>query len=123
MAATVLTVRKSLRPDEFLDAFDKSALTTAVNASDGMLVNWDFNDDKMILLVENANASAAQTVTIRHGNGIQGVNDLSLSLPAGKMTAVCINSGRFKNISGDLKGQVKITGTSADIKVAAFRLA
>ena len=89
MAATVLTVRKSLRPDEFLDAFDKTALTTAVNASDGMLINWDFNDDKMILLVENANASAAQTVTILHGNGIQGVNDLSISLPAGLWPTPC----------------------------------
>lgn len=129
MAYTALTVRELTERNKFLDAEDLTALTEAV-ATDGentptygATFAFKERDDKYLLLIDNAHATVAKDVTIKAGNGIQGVNDLVLEkLGAGKFTAVTIESGRFKNVTGDNKGKVVIVGASTDIKVAVFRL-
>ncbi len=106
---------KFATPDAFSD------ITTAVDATDGAEVEWAERDDKYLLLFYNSGTSATNA-TIKAGNGIQGVNDTTISIPASKYTFISIDSGRFKNVSGSDKGKVIIAGGSSDIEVAVFKL-
>lgn len=98
-----------------------AALFTAIDAADGGAFDMDGRDDKTVIFVQNA-ATSAKTVTFKAGNGIQGVCDLEASVPASSTVPVVLDSGRFKNVSGEDKGKVIIMGASADIKVAVIVL-
>lgn len=121
MARVKLTVKEVNNRNVFAADELNTALSAAVDAADGAEFVMDERDDKYLILVQNA-ATAAKDVTIKAGNGIQGVNDLTRSIAASSFTFVQIESGRFKNVTGADKGKVIITGASADIKVAVFRL-
>lgn len=122
MAATNLTVNQILDRDEFMTAVTTSALFQAVNAADGAEMVWNARDDKYIVIIQNAD-SDAKSVTVKAGDGLQSAfGDLTVNLAAGKTTAVCLNSGRFKITSGADKGKVKFTGGSANVKIAVFRM-
>ena len=104
--------------NKFAAAAAYTGLTTAADTTDGAEIVWNERDEKYLVLVHNAGSSAAD-VTIKAGNGIQGVNDLTINLAGGQYTFVSLDSGRFKNVSGPDKGKVVITGA---VKVAAFKL-
>ena len=97
----------------------EEALTAA--AADNVLIDFEHNDNKIVILVSNGGSSKAD-VTFHHGNGIQGCNDLVVSVDAGKTVAVNLESGQFKNVSGDYKGLVKVTSTSASVEYQAIVL-
>lgn len=122
MAATAITLQALTDRNSFAAAALKTALTAAVDATNGALITWNARDDKILVLVENVHASASKSVTIKGGDGIQGGPDLTLAIAAASYTFVSLDSGRFKNVTGTNKGKVVITGTSADIQVAAFKL-
>lgn len=122
MAAATITPQKLTAYNDFLTAAASSGMFTAVDASAGGLIDFGHKDFKAILLIQNGHATDAKSVTIKAGNGIQGNKDITLEIAAGKYTAVCIESGRFKNVSGTNVGKVLVTGTSTDIKVACFVL-
>lgn len=119
MARTVLTVRELDARNTFCTAF--TALTQAVDAANGAEFDMEGQDDKHLILIQNA-ATSAKTVTVKAGNGLQGVCDLSCEVAASGYTCVTLESGRFKNVTGDNKGKVILTGTDANIKVAVFKL-
>ena len=124
-----------------------SAISTALATNGASTATYgayfDMKDagDKYLILAQNVAANGDdKTVTIKAGNGIQGVSDIAKTdLGAGEYTLVCIDSGRFKNVSENntlkalssatsssqvsAKGRVFITGTDANIKVAVFKLA
>lgn len=77
---------------------------TALTASTEKAIEWSENDNKMILVVQ---ATTATTLTVKAGNGIQGVADLVLTVPVG-ISLVKLESGRFKNVSGDNKGKIMV---------------
>ena len=106
---------------KFTDAFDGIAVVS-VDGTDGAVFTLDGKDTDAILYIKNKHATDAKSVTIKAGNGIQGVNDISLSLAAGKFTLIRLESGIFKNVSGTNKGKVKITGASTDIQCAVIKL-
>lgn len=81
---------------------------------------WNGNDDRLILVVENS-GSTDGSITIKAGDGIQGVNDLTLTAKAG-INLVKLDSGRFKNVTGTNKGKIVVRG-AASIKVAVVELA
>ena len=85
------------------------------SANDNVLIDFEHNDNKIVILVTNEGSSNTD-VTFHHGNGIQGCNDLVVSVDAGKTVAVNLESGRFKNVSGDLKGYAKVTAASTSVK-------
>jgi hypothetical protein len=118
MARVNIPVQELDDRNKFATAAAYTALTTAADATEGAEITWNERDDKYLVFIHNA-GSAAATVTIKAGNGIQGVNDLSMSLAAGQYTFVSLDSGRFKNVSGDDKGKVIITGA---VKLAVFKL-
>lgn len=117
MARTVLNVRRADRASEFMTPAAFSGLLVTPNSADGAEFEIGKDHKTMILLVNDGTSVA--TATVKAGNGIQGVADISVSLSAGSFTFVCPESGRFKQMSGTDKGKVLITGTA---KVAVFEL-
>lgn len=81
---------------------------------------WNGNDDRLILVVENSGTTDG-SITIKAGDGIQGVNDLTLTVKAGT-NLVKLDSGRFKNVTGTNKGKILVSGATT-IKVAVVELA
>ena len=97
-------------------------LEMTANGGEGFSVAWDCHDERCILLVTNGGGSTA-TVTVKAGNGLQGVNDLpTYTIGAGATVAVAIESGAFKHVSGADKGNVVIEATSKDLKLALVEI-
>ncbi len=78
----------------------------ALTANTEKAVPWEGADEKNILVVQNT-GSAATTLTIKAGNGIQGVADKTLAVAVG-VSLVKLESGRFKNVSGTNKGKIVV---------------
>ena len=122
MARATINVQALDERNKFASAALSTGMTTAIDAADGAEIVWSERDDKYLVLIQNANASGAKSVTIKAGNGIQGVNDITTSIAASSYTFIALDSGRFKNVVGADKGKVLFTGDSADIKIAAFKM-
>lgn len=120
MAAVNISLLKLKETNEPSAAVLNSAMTTELNAADGALVAWDERDEKITLLLQNS-ATAEGTATVKAGNGYGGVADLEVAIPASSFVILALDSARFKNVTGENKGKVHITGP-ATIKVAAFKL-
>lgn len=90
---------------------------TALTANTAKAIEWPESDEKMTLVIS---ASAATTLTVLAGNGIQGVANLEVNVPEG-VSLLKLESGRFKNVTGENKGKilVKSAGTP-EIGVAAL---
>lgn len=82
---------------------------TALTAKSDKAIEWKEGDDKMILVIQ---AEAATTLTVKAGNGIQGVADHTLTVPVG-ISLIKLESGRFKNVSGDNKGKIIVNAAAA----------
>lgn len=122
MAATTINPVKLTEFNKVSSEITTSSLTAALDATDGGYIPMSDRDEKILVLVQNTNGSAAaKTVTFKAGTGIQGVNDYAVEIAAGKSVIVALESGRFKIMSGTNKGKVHLTG-AADLKVAAFVL-
>ena len=91
-----------------------TALTTAYKTFDFTGV-----DENSLILVNNA-ASSATTLTIKQGNGIGGVVDLELSIPAGKLVALQLNSQEFKSVTGEDKGCISAKASAASALTMAI---
>lgn len=76
----------------------------ALTASTPKAIVWDENDDKTVLVI---NATSATKLTVKAGNGIQGVCDLELDVPVG-VSLVKLESGRFKFVTGENKGKIVV---------------
>ena len=118
MAATEITVTKIEKEKAIA-----IPATTAVDATDGAAVEWDCADGKLLLILENADDTAAKSATVVNGGGLQGMGDLSLSIAQSSKTAIVLDSGKYKQVSGAHKGKLWIKGQDANIKVGAMELA
>lgn len=108
--------------NKFAPGADFASMTTAIDAADGAEFIMSERDDKYLVLAYNS-GDDEQALTIKHGNGIQGVCDLELeALGSGQYTFVALDSGRVKHVSGEHKGKVLIAGGSANVKIAVFQL-
>jgi hypothetical protein len=101
-----------------------SAATVA--KTDGALVTFDKDDQKILLLLKNNITNVTHTAVIKAGNGLQGVSDLEVTLAASSEACVVVESGRFVNVSGDDKGKVNIvskdtvTGTQIEVRAVVL---
>ena len=119
MARATITVHSLDDRNSFLDI---ATLETQVDASSRQAeFRMSERDDKYLILVHNSGTSAAN-VTVKAGNGIQGVADLTHSVAASSYATVSLDSGAYKNVSGDDKGKVIIEGSATGIKIAVFKL-
>ncbi len=121
MARAKITPIEITRHSEFKDAGAYASLLTAIDATDGAEIRLDGHDERSVLLVHNNSSTAASEITVEAGNGLQGVSDLVYSVAAGEVALIVLESGKFKNVSGDDKGKVIIKGP-ADLKVAFIKL-
>lgn len=96
-------------------------LTVALDGTAGAYYEHKERDDKYVIIAQNTDSSASSNLTIKKGNGIQGVADNVIAIAAGKTVAINLESGCYKNVSGDNKGRVIMTG-AATIKVAVIKL-
>lgn len=108
MAATAITKTVVTR-----NAATNVPTAATVAKTDGALVTFDKDDQKILLLLKNNVTDATHTAVIKAGNGIQGVSDLEITLTgtnttAGNEKAIVIESGRYMDVSGTNKGKVNI---------------
>jgi len=108
MAATAITKTVITR-----NAATNVPTAATVVKTDGALVTFDKDDQKILLLLKNNVSNVTHTAVIKAGNGIQGVSDLEITLTgynttAGNEKAVVIESGRYMDVSGTNKGKVNI---------------
>lgn len=113
MSATAITKVEVTR-----NAATNVPTAATVAKTDGALVTFDKDDQKILLLLKNNITDATHTAVIKAGNGLQGVSDLEITLTgtntaAGNEKAVVIESGRFVNVTGDNKGKVVIVSKDA----------
>lgn len=102
---------------------DWKALTFTAGTADGFKVPAVNGDWKRVVLVQNTDTSAAITVTVKKGNGIQGVKDLdAFSIPAGKTAAIRLDDGRYKNVSGEDKDYILIVPSSTKASMSVVEL-
>jgi hypothetical protein len=97
-------------------------VAAAVDATDGAVVNFNAADQKILLILQNASTSVPKTATVKAGNGIQGVNDLVITLEASTTKLVSLESGKFMNMKGTAKGKVIVKGSDANVKAACVVL-
>lgn len=114
--ATVAITNDALSLNAFKD------LTFTAGTTDGFEFDFKADTTKMVLVFQNT-AGTAGTVTVKSGNGIQGVSDLdAYSVPASGFSAVVLETGAFKNVTGTLKGKVKVVPSATTIKACAIQL-
>lgn len=90
---------------------------SALTANTAKAIEWPESDEKMTLVI---NATDKNTLTVLAGNGIQGVADLEIDVPAG-VSLIKLESGRFKNVTGENKGKIVIKSTGTPkVGVAAL---
>ena len=121
MARAIITPIELTKHSKFEGTIANTGLFTAVDAADGAEVKLDGHDERTLIMVQNTSTSEG-TVTLKAGNGIQGVADEAHVIPASSTVFIVPESGRFKNVSGDDKGKLIITGSAATIKVAVVKL-
>ena len=86
---------------------EKTDVTTA-----GIAIEAQEHGDRMVLLLV---ASAACTATVVAGDGevFGGLEDLTISFTAAGEKAVCLDTARFKFVSGPNKGCILVKADAA----------
>lgn len=97
-----------------------------IPTNDSCAVDATPKDHAILIQIKNAITNATHTAVISKGNGLQGVADLEIAVAASTTVMAVVDSGAFKNISGDNKGKILIkdkstTNTNA-LQVAAVVL-
>lgn len=101
---------------------DALAMVAASAQADGFSIDATSADHRMLLVFENTDGTLAYDITIKKGNGLQGVKDLTQEIAAGKKAAVVVESGAFKNVSGANKGKIIAIPENVAVKMAAIVL-
>ncbi len=84
-----------------------------IGTTEEVFFNMSDRDDKYLILVRKSSGSDGD-VTIKAGDGIQGVCDLVIPVDTvAANCAVTIESGRFKNVSGENKEKVILKASDA----------
>lgn len=94
----------------------------AIDVTEGASIDYSNKSDGRILLMLTNGDTDDKKATILKGNSLQGVEDLEITIPAGKTYGIVIESGKFANVAGDNKGKVIIKGESVKITVQAIEL-
>jgi hypothetical protein len=95
----------------------------AIDGTDGAYFVMAKGGDKYVIGIKNAvSTTGNKTITIKAGNGLQGTNDISLALAKDEIAWVALDSGKFKNVYGENKGKVILTGTDNNLQVKVIEL-
>ena len=117
MAATGIVVTK-LR----LNCAADMPAAAAVDAVDGAAVDMSgCSDSRVLIILENA-AAAQKTATVEAGDGLQGIYDLEVTLPASGRVCLNVETMKYLKMSGENRGRIVIRGSDTNVKVAAVEL-
>jgi len=122
MAATAIT---PIKLTSFNTITKETAATdfAAIDATNGAYFVMAKGGDKYVIGIKNAASTAVnKTITIKAGNALQSTNDISLALAQNEIAWVVLDSGKFKNIYGENKGKVILTGTDNNLQVKVIEL-
>ena len=112
MAAATVTTKKLV-----WNTPDAPTLATA-DTTDGAYVTPS-NDEATVLILT---ASGALTATVNAGDGIQGVDDLSVTFSAAGTKYLSVESGRYKITSGANKGKILVKTSASGLTVGCLAL-
>lgn len=118
MAAVKITPERIKGYNEATEAKAAADLFTALNAADGAVIDISNTDaNQTAILIENANAAADKTLTVKGGTGhLSSGQDMEIAVPKGAVRAVVLEDGEFG------RGRTfELTG-AADLKVLAIEL-
>lgn len=97
-------------------------LEAATAAADGFAIDFSAQDERTVFLFQNSGTAAA-TVQVKAGNGIQGVTDLeAFSVDAGGIAVFRLDSGAFKQVTGENKGKAVFIPSTTTVKAAVIEL-
>lgn len=97
---------KCLKRNEAVNV-EETAVTTA-----GIAIEAQDHGDRMVLLLT---ASSACTATIVAGDAevFGGLEDLTITFSGAGSKAVCLDTARFKFVSGENKGKIVVKASAA----------
>jgi hypothetical protein len=94
--------------------------------NDACAIDATKDDQKILIQITNSSTTATHTAVIVKGNGLQGVKDLEIPIAHEATVVTVVESGAFKQMSGDNKGKIlvrdKSTTNTDVIQVAAVVL-
>lgn len=93
--------------------------TFAAGKTAGNVIDFGGEDEKTVILFNNTGDAA--TATIVAGTGIQGVQDVVVTVPKG-FSAMVVESGFHKQTEGTNKGGLVIKPSATTVTVAAVEL-
>ncbi len=106
-----------------MNIIEKANTAVAVATETAMTAQTAFDftskDGKTLFIAENSGTSAVNLV-IEKGDGLQGTEDLTMSVPASSKICFALESGKYKKLYGENKG--KILATGAGLKLSTFVL-
>ena len=103
---TAISVYKTAKKNEATELSATSFFTACTATGVSIPIG---KDDKTVIILYNDGTSPAN-VTIEKGDGLQGVNNLAVTLTGGKYYVLSIDSGAFKHLTGTEKGNVVVKG-------------
>lgn len=103
-----------------VEASTPATFTFTAGKTAGSSVDFGGEDEKTLILFNNT-GSAAGTATITAGTGIQGVQDVVVSVPVG-FSSMVVESGFHKHTTGTHKGGILIKPSATTIAIAAVEL-
>lgn len=115
MAVKVLTVANA-KP------FDTSVVVTpeaATSATDGFEATVDGD---ICILAQNTDGSNPYTLTIKYGNGMQGVADKVETVAQSTTEFIKINTGAWKNLSSTNIGKILLVPENVALKVKVIEI-
>ena len=80
----------------------------AVEATLGALITVNGDDQKLLIRIQNSDATTTHNAIIVKGNALQGVADYEIELAPSADKVVVVESGKFVNVSGINKGKIVI---------------
>ncbi|MBR5316037.1 MAG: hypothetical protein IKU44_04520 [Firmicutes bacterium] len=89
---------------------------TPSSVSDGFALDFSAQDERTVALFKGTG-----TVTIKQGNGIQGVVDCD-TITINGLTVFRLDSGAYKNVTGADKGYVVAIPSANTVEAAVIRL-
>jgi hypothetical protein len=94
--------------------------------NDACAIDATKDDQKICIHIKNSITNATHTAVIDAGNGLQGVADKEIAIAQSSEVVIVVESGAFKQMSGDNKGKILVrdkstTNTNA-LQVAAVVL-
>lgn len=96
--------------------------TAAATAADGVALDFTGKDYKCVVIAQNTGGSSA-TVTVKAGNGMNGVNDIAAeTIAAGETKVIRLDSAAFKNIEGTDRDKVVMIPSATGVKFAVVEL-